>query len=204
MLYSTDYFTYITEHPLLSERFNQAMTTISCQEDATLASVLKWHGTVADIGGGKGQLLNAITQKNAIEKTILVDLAEAIEQAQLIPPCEKIAGSFFEPLPLTADIFILKRILHDWDDEKTLLILKNVRTAMHTDARLYIIDGILDQAEDKKALAAIDLALLTIFQGRERTLEQFAALCDKAGLEIVHISPVNSLISALECKVKAQ
>lgn len=113
--------------------------------------------------------------------------------------CSKEPGSFFEPISLSADIFILKRIIHDWDDEQALQILKNVSAAMDNDSRLYIIDGILDYSKNKELLAAIDLALLTVFQGRERTKAEFEVLIQSAGLEIVEIQLLDDLICAIEC-----
>jgi len=107
-LYGTDYFNYLKKHPTLSERFDQAMTIISAQEDAYIANTLPFYGTVADIGGGNGQLINALAQKGVISKGILIDLPGAVEAAQLGTNCIKIAGSFFEPLRIKADAFILK------------------------------------------------------------------------------------------------
>jgi predicted transcriptional regulator len=200
MLYGQTYFDYLKKHPQLSARFDQAMTIISNQEDEIIAKIISFYGTIADIGGGKGQLITNIMKNNSHVTGILFDLPQVIQHHNADFLGKKVAGSFFEPLPLTADIFILKRILHDWHDEKALQILKNVSTAMNNNSKLYIIDGILDHAQDKKLLAAIDLALLTIFQGKERTLQEITHLVHKAGLEIVRIIHINEIMSAIECK----
>lgn len=201
MLYDTDYFSYLKKNPLLSTRFNDAMIIISAQENAIIAQKIPFKGIVADIGGGTGQLLNNIAEAHNINAGILFDLPEAVEQANnLHPTCSKQGGSFFEPIPCSADIFILKRIMHDWDDAHALEILKNVRNAMDENSRLYIIDGILDYSENKPELAAIDLALLTIFQGRERTKAEFEALIQAAGLEIISIQTITEIVCAIECK----
>ncbi|MCC7414992.1 MAG: O-methyltransferase family protein [Epsilonproteobacteria bacterium] len=201
MLYGQSYFQHLQQNPQLSARFNDAMMTISCQEDSAIATKLVFEKVVADIGGGKGQLLNKIITNHAITQAILFDLPEVIDQANSVDSiCLKIGGSFFDPLPFSADIFVLKRILHDWNNEKALTILKNIRHGMHADSRLYIIEGILDYSEDKKLLAAIDLALLTIFQGQERTKSEFDVLITAAGLEVVSIKNLDSVICAIECK----
>ncbi len=201
MLYGQTYFQHLQQNPQLSARFNDAMMTISSQEDSAIASKLPFSKVVADIGGGKGQLLNKITTNQTITQGILFDLPEVVDQANSADSnFLKIGGSFFDPLPFTADIFVLKRILHDWNDEKALVILKNIRHGMHANSRLYIIEGILDYSEDKKLLAAIDLALLTIFQGQERTKSEFDTLIRAAGLEIVSIKTLDSVICAIECK----
>lgn len=200
-LYNMDYFQHLQKNPQLSTRFNDAMIAISSQEDPAIATKLVFQGIVADIGGGKGQLLHHIIANNTIAQGILFDLPEVISQTNNVGLSYlKIGGSFFEPLSFSADIFILKRILHDWNDEKALTILSNIRQAMDVNSRLYIIEGILDFSEDKKLLAAIDLALLTVFQGRERTQSEFAGLIAAAGLEIVSIQKLDSVICAIECK----
>jgi hypothetical protein len=200
-LYGMDYFKHLKQHPLLSARFNDAMTIISSEEDALIAKTIPFKNRVVDIGGGTGQLINNIARTHALTEGILFDLPEVVAQADnLHQTCTKKGGSFFEPIACTADIFILKRVLHDWDDAESLKILKNVTNAMQEGSTLYIIDGILDYSEDKKLLAAIDLALLTIFQGRERTKAEFEALTQAAGLEIVSIQLLGSLMCAIECR----
>ena len=200
-LYGISYFDYLKNNPILSSRFNEAMTIISAQEDEVIAKTIHFTNIVADIGGGTGQLINQIANNNNIDKSILFDLPEAIDQANNLPiHCSKVSGSFFEPIAFTADIFILKRILHDWDDEKALNILKNISGAMTRSSKLYIIDGILDYSKDKAVLAAIDLALLAVFQGKERTKLEFKTLIKAAGLEIVSIQTLDNIICAIECK----
>lgn len=201
MLYDQDYFTHLKKDPKLSSRFNDAMTIISATEDALIAKTIPFSGVVADIGGGTGQLINKVAQSGSISAGILVDLPEVVAQAgNLHAICTKQAGSFFDKLAIKADAFILKRILHDWDDARALQILQNICNTMPESARLYIIDGILDYSQDKKLLAAIDLALLTVFQGQERTKAEFELLIKKAGLEIVTMQPLNNLVCIIECQ----
>jgi hypothetical protein len=202
MLYGTDYFAYLKNQPLLSARFNEGMDFISCAEDEAIATCLSFNGVVADVGGCKGQLINAIVARNGdVEEGILFDLPEVVAQAQnLHECCSKYEGSFFEPLSFTADIFILKRILHDWDDEKASVILKNVSDAMSVESTLYIIEGILDVSQDKKSVAAADLFVLALLRGAERTKNEFERLVEAAGLEIVSIRPIDDLMCAIECK----
>ncbi len=201
MLYGCDYFEYLKKHPPLSSRFNDAMTIISAKEDEIIAKAVQFENIVADIGGGTGQLISNIASTNSITRGILFDLPEVVAQADnLHPNCSKEPGSFFEPISLNADIFILKRILHDWNDEKALNILKNISNTMHDNSRFLIIDGILSYLENKDILEAIDLAFLNIFQGHERTKAEFEALIKAAGLEVVTIQSLYSLICAIECK----
>ena len=200
-LYGTDYFTYFKNDSVLSERFDAAMTIISQQEDASIAYMIPFKGIIADIGGGKGQLLNCIREDNAeVTELILFDLQQVHDNTVLKDGLLiQVAGSFFEPLQFSADAFILKRILHDWDDARALQILCNVAAAMTDENVLYIIDAVIDQCQDKKLILDIDLRLLTIFGGQERTKEEFEVLCNSAGLEIVSIQELTSISHIIEC-----
>ncbi len=201
-LYGMDYFSYLQNDALLSERFDQAMTIISQQEDLLIAQKINFEGVVADIGGGKGQLLQRIAENNdQVTQLILFDLQQVQDNvvshnAKMI----QIAGSFFDPIAVQADTFILKRILHDWNDAQALHILRNVAAAMTENDVLYIVDAVIDQCQDKKLILDIDLRLLTIFGGQERTKSEFEALCNAAGLEIVAIQELTSISHVIKCQ----
>jgi hypothetical protein len=201
-LYQKDYFSYLKDDALLSERFDQAMTIISQQEDMLIAQMINFEGIVADIGGGKGQLLQCIVENNKdVSALILFDLQQV--QNNIVSHnamMTQIAGSFFDPINVQANTFILKRILHDWNDKQALQILCNVAAAMTENDVLYIIDAVIDQCQDKKLILDIDLRLLTIFGGQERTKAEFEALCTAAGLEIVGIKELTSISHVLECR----
>lgn len=202
MLHGQSYFNYLKDHADLSLQFDQAMTIISTQEDELISQQLSFSGIVADIGGGKGQLLNNIISRHPQVTGILFDLPQVVDNSFLAVNYTKISGSFFDSLPIKADIFILKRILHDWDDAQALQILRNVSNAMESNSKLFIIDGLLDHSKNKELLAAIDLALLTIFQGKERNISQITTLLEEANLEIVDIKQIDEIICAIECRKK--
>lgn len=198
-LYGQSYFQYLADHSQLQQRFDDAMLIISAKEDAIITQQLQFIGIIADIGGGKGQLLDHIRQQPTVQQTILFDLPEVIQQVQ---PTEHIlvAGSFFAPIQLQADIYILKRILHDWDDEQALLILQHVAHTMPSNSRLYVIDGLLDKATNRQFLYAVDLALLTVFQGKERTLQAIIKLAQQANLHYQGYTPLTDYQFAIEFK----
>jgi hypothetical protein len=201
-LYGTDYFSYLQNNPVLSERFDQAMTIISQQEDNLIAQAINFAGVIADIGGGKGQLLQQIQEKcSNVEQLILFDLQQVQENVlfdnSLI---QQVSGSFFDRINIKADTFILKRILHDWDDQRALCILCNVAQAMDDTSVLYIIDAVIDQCQDKQLILDIDLRLLSIFGGQERTQLEFEQLCVAAGLKIVKIQELTSISHVIECR----
>lgn len=203
-LYGVDYFSYLKKDSVLSERFDEAMTIISQQEDILIAQMVKFSGVVADIGGGKGQLLERIAEKNDnVTQLILFDLQQVQDNVCIQNSLTKqVAGSFFDPIQVSADVFILKRILHDWDDQKALHILRNVAAAMRDQDVLYIVDAVVDQCQDQKLILDIDLRLLTIFGGQERTKAELEILCNAAGLEIVAIRELTSISHIIECRKK--
>lgn len=196
-LYDKDYFSYLKEAPVLSDRFNRAMKIISEKEDSLISKAFDFKGLVADIGGGRGQLLEEIKKDHGDCSVLLFDLPEAVEGVDL----PKIAGSFFEPIEVKADTYILKRILHDWDDQKALIILKNLAKTMAKESQLLIFDGILDKVKNKKFLAAVDLLLLTIFNGKERFLSDFENLLAHAGLKLIEHRAITSSMSVLVCQL---
>lgn len=198
-LYGEPYFDYIKKQPLLQERFNQAMEIVSQEEETVIAQQLHFQGTVADIGGGTGNLIKKILVKNPlVSHGFVFDICQSTchtEENITYAP-----GSFFEPITITADIFVLKRILHDWNDTQSTEILRNIAAAMNQSTSLYIIDSIIDQCIDQQMITSIDLLLMTIFGGKERTLSEWNLLCSQAGLKIERIHALNGLIHALECK----
>ncbi|MBM3886896.1 methyltransferase, partial [Candidatus Dependentiae bacterium] len=125
-----------------------------------------------------------------------------VTSVPLTPKLHVVGGSFFESIHITADMFILKRILHDWNDDQALLILNQIAATMHQNSTLLIIEGILDQAQQSSTLAAIDLLLLSIFGGKERSLQEFEELANQAGLVIFKVTTVTPLLSIILCHKK--
>ena len=203
MLYGQDYFTSLKQSPELSKRFDDAMNIISAGEDAAIAKHLNLRGTVADIGGGNGQLIKQILATHPEQvTTVLFDLPNVVQHVPATKKLTTIGGSFFEPIKIDADIFLLKRVLHDWNDAQSESIMRNVVASMKPGNQLWIIDGILDQAQEKTKLAAVDLALLTIFGGQERAMAQFKTLIANVGLTILRIEHFTSLLSGICCTLQ--
>lgn len=201
-LYNDDYFSFLKKNKQLSNQFNEAMHIISNNENNAIAQLINFDGIIADIGGGTGQLINTILKNNnKIECCYLLDLPEvdAIFEYQ---NCEKIHGSFFEHFTIHADTYILKRVLHDWDNDKAIDILKNLKRTMPTNSKLLIFEGIIDKTQDSKFLSSIDLLLLSIFGGKERTIKEFELILDLAGFKLLNNKKLTESLSMLECTIK--
>lgn len=205
-LYGMPYFDYTSQDPLLNQRFNEAMTTISQFEEKSISTCYPFnnYSVIADIGGGRGGMLKNILKNHTSPQAILADLPEAISDHQLLTEfpgrLSVQAVNFFEPIAVRADLYILKRILHDWSDEQAAQILKNIATAMPPQSRLLIIEALVDdEGAQAYLIAQIDLLLLAVFGGRERTKAEFKNLIDAAGLTILDIHKTDSLVSLIEC-----
>ena len=117
-----------------------------------------------------------------------------LANANIATRCEFISGSFFETIPSGADAYILKNIIHDWDDERSAEILRNCRRVIGPDAKLLIVERImptrLESTESHRVLARADLAMLVGLHGRERTEAEYRALLDSAGFNLTQVLPM--------------
>ena len=145
-------FEWLEEVPELAAVFNDAMTSISKMETPLVVAAYDFSrfGTIVDVGGGHGLLLSAILAKWPETRGILFDAESVVAGAPAVlelqgvsDRCTAVGGSFFESVPAGGDAYVLKHIIHDWDDEKSLQILRNVRAAMTADAKLLIIESVV-------------------------------------------------------------
>jgi O-methyltransferase domain/Dimerisation domain len=174
------------------------------------AAVLKACGfrrsnIIADIGGGRGAMLAAILEARPAARGILFDRPNVLESARnqltdagVIDRCTIVPGDFFEKVPSGADTYVLSQIIHDWDDERAISILKNCRAAMDTNSRLFVIEQLLDVKSPEPATALLDLTMLAILGGKERTADEYDLLLSQANLKRLRIIPTASPFSIVE------
>ncbi|GHF55019.1 methyltransferase [Streptomyces mashuensis] len=202
-VFGTDFFGYLTTRPELSAEFNAAMG----QATRAAADIIPHHyafgrfACVVDVGGGDGTLLSAILRAHPGLRGIVHDTAEGLAQAAarfaadgLADRATTVTGDFFASVPPGGDLYLLKSVLHDWDDAQCATILGNVRKAVPDDGALLIVEPVLPPAVpagDPGLAYLSDLNMLVNLGGRERTEDDFAALCATAGfrLETVHPLP---------------
>jgi tRNA A58 N-methylase Trm61 len=150
------FFEYLNEHPDAGEIFNQAMTAYSEQEIAAILGVYEFScvSRVVDVGGGHGRLIAAILGANPHARGMLFDQAPVVEGARdfiaqlgLETRCELIAGDFFRSVPAGGDLYIVKSIIHDWDNETAAAILRNCRAVMTSQARLVLVERVVPPRE---------------------------------------------------------
>ena len=187
-------FDYLAQHPEVSALFNQGMVGNSPAHARLVAESYDFSGMrmVIDVGGGRGRLLATILACHPhlggilFDQTHVVDSArEILDEAGVSARCELVGGNFFEAVPTGGDAYILRNIIHDWQDDQAVAILTTCRRAMAAGARLLLVER--EIADDPRAALMVlhaDLEMLVNVGGRERTTEEYAALFARSGLRL--------------------
>lgn len=190
--------------------FNRAMVELTRLESASIAraSVFSGRQRIVDVGGGYGELLAEILRLNPETSGVLFDRTHAIEAARrrmqaaaLAHRCEFVAGDFFGSIPEGADVYVLKSVIHDWNEERARQILDNCARAMHAEARLVLVERVvpprLAACAAHRAIARADLNMLVGLGGKERTEDEYRTLLQGAGLRMKAIEPVGTAFSMI-------
>lgn len=188
-------FEFFERHSEQSATFNAAMAqhTRDVAPGIIAGYDFARFGTIADLGGGDGTLIAAILSAAPGPRGVLFDLPPALESAPanlaaagVADRCEVVAGDFFEAVPAGADAYVLKSVIHDWDDERSTAILRNCRAVMGPDARLLLLELVMPSviSPDDPGNAMSDINMLITTGGRERTADEFRELLDGAGLSL--------------------
>jgi hypothetical protein len=207
-------FEHLAKDDAAALLFNRAMVGLSRPVAVSVAAEVDFAGVqrVVDVGGGFGELIAAVLSLHPGMNGTLLDMRHAINRAHnflaaagVANRCELIAGDFFEAVPPGADVYVLKSVLHDWDDEQCEAILVNCAKAMSTDARLLIVERLMpehfeDSAHDR-GIARGDLNMLVAQDGRERTHKEYRTLLGAAGLRLTESLTLSSGFQVLTALV---
>lgn len=197
-VHGTDPWTLRVGDPEASTRFDRAMTSLSRQVIAGVLAAYDFgrFGSIVDVGGGNGAFLAAILAKYPAMRGVLFDQGHVVAGAGPLlmgmgvnERCEVAGGSFFEAVPGGGDAYILKAILHDWEDEECVRILSVVRKAMRDGAALLVVEQELGPPNDNPRAKFSDLNMLVAPGGRERTTEEYTALMAKTGFRFLGVTP---------------
>jgi len=203
------FFDYLVAHPDAARVFGEWRTR---QTELQVSAILDAFDfsrfrSVVDVGGGHGRLLSAVLKDHPGMQGTLFDLPEVIEVAQqpeltgVADRCRKVGGSFFEALPSGGDLYILKTVLHHWNDDLSVQILQNCRDAMAERSRLVVIETVVPGPNMVHASKLMDLNMLVLYHGgRERTSNEYRALIERAGLTFTTIVPTRSPLSLIEAR----
>ena len=197
-------FTYFKNHPERGDLFHKAMKEKSRLVIDSLLNAYDFSRfpKVYDIGGGTGHFIQALLQKEKSLEGVVFDLPEVIEKYRNAPSprCHWIAGDFFTSIPEGGQLYFLKSILHDWDDAQSVLLLKKCHQAMHASSRLLIVEMILLPNGEAPFADSMDLLMLAVTGGKERTLSSFEKILSEAGFTLERVIPTASEFSILEVK----
>jgi len=205
-VFGMSYWAYLTGHPEANEIFNQAMTSWSAQLDhaVLLTYDFSQFHTLVDIGGGYGRLLATILRAEPRLRGVLFDqphvvagAASSLQAAGISERCTAVGGDFFEEVP-PGDGYILAQIVHDWDDQRSLRILKTCRRAIAPGGKLLIVELVVAPGNQADFSKLLDLHMLAMAGGRERTEAEYRALLAEASFELTHVAPTPAGASVIE------
>lgn len=200
-------FEYLSQHPEDASLFSETMIGVHGQEPAAVAEAYDFSPfhTVVDVGGATGNLLAAILARHQGPRGILFDRPYVVSDAPALLEARGVAdrvtieaGDFFETVPSGADAYVLSHIIHDWSEAQCLTILAHVRKAMKPDGRLLIVEMVLPAGDAPHFGKILDMVMLVLPGGQERTEEEYRPLLAKAGFRITRVVPTNSAVSIVE------
>lgn len=206
-VHGDEVFPYFAANCEASKIFDNAMTSLSNLAIKAVLEAYDFSGieTLVDIAGGHGRLLTSILAANPAVKGVLFDLPHVIagakenEQIKAVgPSCELTSGDFFVDVPAGADAYLMKHIIHDWDDEKALAILRNIKRVMKPGGRVLLIEAVITPANEQDFGKLLDIEMLVSPGGKERTAVEYRDLFARAGLSLARIVKTKSPYSVIE------
>jgi len=208
-VFGMDQAAYLAQQPGAAEQFDASMTAVTERAAAALVAGYDFSPfrVIVDLGGGHGALLAEILSRNPAARGVLFDLPHVVAGAGTLlaargvaERCERVPGDFFSAIPRGGDAYILKWILHGWEDGQALQILQGCRAAMAPDARLVLVEAVLPSGNepDPYQIKLRDVHMMLMAGGRERTAAEFRALLAEGGFALTQVRSTSSQFSILE------
>lgn len=200
-------FEHLANNPADAAVFNRAMTSHSLAAVPAIVAGYDFSdiGKLVDIGGGQGILLAGILKANPQMRGILFDVpsviesrSELLEKEGFAERVEKVSGDFFQSVPAGADAYLMKHIIHDWDDERSIKILQNIRSAMNENGKILIVEMVVPEGNAPHPSKILDLQMLIGTGGKERTEKEYRELLETAGLRLTRVTATRSPLSIVE------
>jgi hypothetical protein len=204
-------FDYLSRHPEDAANFTKAMIGVHGDEPPTIAEAYDFSGfgTIVDVGGASGNMLVEILKRYPGPRCVLFDLPHVVRDAperfRAVGLAERFraeGGSFFDSVPAFGDAYVISHVIHDWSEEQCLTILRNCHRAMKDDAKLLIVEMVLPEGDEMHPGKLLDLTMLVLPGGEERTAAEYAALLDKADFRLTRVVPTRSAASLVEAVKK--
>lgn len=198
---------YFGRHPEKAELFNRHM--VSTTEPVSRAVAERYDcsafSKVVDIGGGLGGMIAALLKANPRLEGVLFDAPSVIEKSKdflagqgLGERCATVGGDFFESVPAGGDLYTMRWIIHDWEDSKSIRILKNIRHVIPENGKLILAEAVVPAGGQPHFSKFFDLVMLTMTGGRERTASEYSALFEQSGFKLTRVVPTETFLSIIE------
>lgn len=194
-------FEYLAHHEEDARLLDTALSRYSKGAAAAIFASYDFSrcSRLVDVGGGNGEVLCGLLQRQATMRGVLFDRPDVIESARQRIAASEVAdrvdllgGDFFDTVPSGADVYLLKNVIHDWDDERAVHILRNCRAAMRDDARVLLVETPLAGANEGEFAKLMDVGMLATTGGRERTAQEYSEILNRAGLRLLQVLPTKS------------
>jgi hypothetical protein len=202
-------YAYLEQHPVAAAVFHDAMSSFSRQETAAILAAYDFAAltSVVDVGGGQGGLLAALLTAHPHLRGVLFDRPEVIAGAlpelvhgSLSQRSTLVGGDFFASLPAGGDCYLLKSVLHNWDDRRCAAILRVCRAAIAPEGRLLVLERVVPAGNTPSEAALFDINMLVVGGGRERTEQEYAACLAAGGFRLGRVLPTASPLSVIEAR----
>jgi hypothetical protein len=209
-VHGVSFFEYLTNHPDHAAVFDEAMTSLTANEAPAIVAAYDFSQfeRIVDIGGGGATLLMEILRAHDRVAGVVFDLAHVAERARVElaangfdSRCAVVSGSFFESVPSGGDAYILKYILHDWDDTDCARILDRCRAAMDGQAKLVVVETVVPPAGVAHYAKLSDIEMLVLLGSQERTEDEYRALLSRSGFALTRVVPTTELLSVIEAEL---
>ncbi|HEX2225577.1 MAG TPA: methyltransferase [Candidatus Binatia bacterium] len=204
-LHNSEVFEYLERNPVHAEVFNNGMTSLSASVADPIVSTYDFSGfrKLVDVGGGHGYLLAAVLKRYPGLTGLLYDTPLVLNGAGSVlrgveSRCELVAGDFFDSVPPGGDAYMMKHIIHDWEDEKAIKILRNCHRVMDPEGRLLVIEMVVPEGNAPSPSKFLDLEMLLFLRSCERTEKQYRELFKKGGFELTRVVPTSTPYSIVE------
>ena len=203
-------FDYLAEHPDDASLFSQLMVFFNGPEPPAVAAAYNFSDftTVVDVGGATGNMLSAILARHAGPRGVLFDLPHVVCDAPALLKARGVeervtieTGDFFENVPAGGDAYLLSHVIHDWKEDQCCTILGHCRKAMKPNGRLLIVEQVLPGGDIPHPGKLLDMAMLVLTGGQERTEAEYVVLLSKAGFRLTHVTPTQSAASIVEAVI---
>ena len=207
--FGMDIWKYFSKNPEDAGVFNNSMSAVTAATNEAITSLYDFSSfkKLVDVGGGHGGLITGILKRNPNLKGVLFDAPEVIEGARqkieaagLTDRCETVPGDFFQAVPAGGDVYIMKWIIHDWDDQKSNTILRHIRNQIPANGRLILVDCVVPETNEPHFSKFIDMNMLVMTGGKERTEKEFQELLSAAGFKLLRVIPTELPTSIVEAE----